>query len=321
MNQVQDPMSDTEESRRLPERPRVLILANLAKEEVVEALADFRPWLVERAEIVAEPDICELTSERAAELPEADLAIVLGGDGTMLAQARKMVALGVPLLGINFGKLGFLAEFTIDDVKLHWDEVLCGGCRVSERLMLEAMVFPAGAPRWGEGAGDDLSGMPEPVFRSIAMNDAVITAGPPYRMIDLDLAIEPRRSLHSSVQFAGDGVIIATPSGSTAYNLSAGGPILSPGIDGVVISALAPQSLAFRPIVFHARCEAWLTVLRANAGTTLVIDGQDSATIAEGQQLLVRQHGSRVRLIHNPDHNYWTMLSYKMRWAAQPRRR
>ncbi|QDU71914.1 NAD(+)/NADH kinase [Mucisphaera calidilacus] len=314
-----DQMRNDERYQSLPERPRVIILANLAKEEVVSALAAFRPWLLERGEIVAEPDITTMSPEVASGLPEADLGIVLGGDGTMLAQARHLVNADVPLLGINFGKLGFLAEFTIEDVQHHWERLIAGGCRVSRRLMIEAMVFPEGAPRWGSEGGDDP--MPEPVFRCTAMNDVVITAGPPYRMIDLDLAIEPERSQQSAVRFTGDGVIIATPSGSTAYNLSAGGPIVSPGIDGLVISALAPHSLAFRPIVFQSRCDVWVEMLRSNEGTTLVIDGQHSSRLAEGQQVLVRSHPSRVRLIHNPDHNYWTMLSYKMRWAVQPRRR
>ncbi|MEQ9454517.1 MAG: NAD(+)/NADH kinase [Phycisphaeraceae bacterium] len=319
MTQTQDPMTDPRDVSPLPERPLVIILANLEKSDVAEALESFRPWLSERALIVAEPDICSLNQDQAASLPKADLAIVLGGDGTMLAQSRNLADIDIPLLGINFGKLGFLAEFTIEDVKQHWDALIAGSCSATQRLMIEALVYPANAPKWG--GQDGLAAMPQPVFRSIAMNDVVITAGPPYRMIDLDLAIEPRRTLHSSVQFGGDGLIIATPSGSTAYNISAGGPILSPGIDGLVISALAPQSLAFRPIVFNASCEVWVQVLRANEGTTLVIDGQKLSPLADGQQLLVRRHTSRVRLIHNPDHNYWTMLSYKMRWAAQPRRR
>lgn len=303
----------------LPERPRVIILANRAKDEVVEALESFRPWLKEHAEVVAELDAVSLTPEGVSGLGDADLGIVLGGDGTMLAQSRNLVELGVPLLGINFGKLGFLAEFTIEDVIHHWDHLVGGRCRVSDRLMIEALVYPEGAARWGGEEGDEP--MPEPTFRSIAMNDVVITAGPPYRMIDLDLAIEPQRSQQSAVRFTGDGVIVATPSGSTAYNLSAGGPIVSPGIEGLVVSALAPHSLAFRPIVFNARCEVWIEVLRANEGTTLVIDGQDSSSLGVGHQVLIRRYPARVRLIHNPDHNYWTMLSYKMRWAVQPRRR
>jgi NAD+ kinase len=275
------------ETAEIGEHPRVIILANRSKEQVTAALESFRPWLAERAEIVAEPHVYELGDD-AASLPAADLALVLGGDGTVLAQARVLVDLQVPLLGINFGKLGFLAEFSIDDVKKHWDRITCGNCRQSRRMMMRVLAFEAGAPEFNGdtiGPSCDIGEMPEPVFDTLAMNDAVVTAGPPYRMIEIELAIEPKVSGTSAATFSGDGVIVATPSGSTAYNIAAGGPIVSPGIDGMIVSAICPQSLAFRPIVFDANCAVWLLMHRANPGTTLVIDGQKSCSIEPGMQV------------------------------------
>ena len=304
------------------ERPRLIILANKSKKQVTQALASFRPWLTERAEIVAEPDVYDL-GEDATSLPAADLAMVLGGDGTVLAQARVLVDLQVPLLGINFGKLGFLAEFSIEDVKKHWDRITRGECRQSQRMMMRVMAFASGAPEFAGDGGVprcDGSDMPPPVFDTLAMNDAVVTAGPPYRMIEIELAIEPGVSGTSAATFSGDGVIVATPSGSTAYNVAAGGPIVSPGIDGMVVSAICPQSLAFRPIVFHAECAVWLLMHRANPGTTLVIDGQKSCSIDPGMQVMITKHRRTLPLIHNPDLNYWKMLAQKMHWAARPRR-
>ena len=307
-------------------RPRVIILANKSKEPVTRALESFRPWLGERARIVAEPDVYDLGEHDASALPAADLAMVLGGDGTVLAQARLLVDLQVPLLGINFGKLGFLAEFSVDDVKRHWDRIVARGCRMSRRMMMRVAAYEAGAPEFGgDGNGRDDPGcdareMPEPVFDTLAMNDAVVTAGPPYRMIEIELAIEPGVSGTSAATFSGDGVIVATPSGSTAYNVAAGGPIVSPGIDGMVVSAICPQSLAFRPIVFNATCAVWLLMHRANPGTTLVIDGQKSCAIEPGMQVMITKHDYTLPLIHNPDLNYWTMLARKMHWAARPRR-
>jgi NAD+ kinase len=297
------------------EHPRVLVLANRQKEGVAEAVEDLRPWLAERTSVVRELDAAELTPQVAGELPAADLALVLGGDGTFLSQARLMIDTGVPLLGINFGKLGFLAEFTIDALKRHWDCITCGQCRMSPRMMLDVAVFDRDAPQWGNAGA-----MPEPIFAAGAMNDVVVTAGPPFRMIELELAIEPTVSQTSATSFSGDGVIVATPTGSTAYNLAAGGPIVSPGIDGVCVSPLCPQSLAFRPIVYSAHCETWLAVHRANEGTTLVIDGQRSTKLVAGQQVRITKHPSDVLLVHNPDWNYWTMLAHKMHWAAHPRR-
>ena len=297
------------------EKPRVLILANHGKDNVTEALNELRPWLVERATLATEVDTSELTAERTASLPAADLALVMGGDGTFLSQARLLVDTGVPLLGINFGKLGFLAEFTIEALKRHWDCLVAGDCRMSARMMLDVAVFPPGAPEWGQGGA-----MPAPVFETVVMNDVVLTAGPPFRMIEMELAIEPSLSHASATTFTGDGVIVATPSGSTAYNLAAGGPIVTPGIEGICVSALCPQSLAFRPIVYNANCETWIGVHRANEGTTLVIDGQRSSHIVAGQQVRITRHPQDLNLVHNPDWNYWSMLAHKMHWAARPSR-
>lgn len=307
----------------MPDRPRVLLLCNRGKPHVNEALTEFRPWLAEHADIVGDYGTREVTAESASSLPDADLAVVLGGDGTLLSQARVMVERGVPILGINFGKLGFLAEFSIEDVKNHWPLIASGSSRVSERIMLEVAVYPAGAPQWGGlNGGTDVTPepMPEPVFTGTALNDAVIIAGPPFRMVEIELIIEPAWSRQSATIFTGDGVVVSTPSGSTAYNLSAGGPIISPGIDGMCVSALNPQSLAFRPIVFSGQCDAWMHLHRGNEGTALVLDGQDSVPLEVGQQVRVKKYAKTLSLIHNPELSYWTMLSHKMHWAARPRR-
>ena len=298
-----------------PDRPRVMILANKLKTAVNQALVEFRPWLADRARIVAEPDITRLTGETAAELPEADLAVVLGGDGTLLGQARHVVDREMPLLGINFGKLGFLAAFTIEDVEQHWDRIADGTCLMSDRLMIDVLVFDAEAA----DCRSDRLDMSHLKARSLGMNDAVVTAGPPYRMIELELGIDPIGPLASTTSFSGDGVIIATPSGSTAYNLSAGGPIVTPGIDALCITPNCPHSLAFRPLVVNAGCGITIRIISTNVGTALSIDGQVSVDLDTGDQVFVRRHPRRLRLLENPSENYWKTLADKMRWAARPR--
>lgn len=295
---------------------RVIILANRLKSPVTKALNDFRPWLAQRAQIVAEIDINSFDSHLSNTVPKADLAIILGGDGTMLAQARQMLEHGIPMLGVNFGKLGFLAEFSLDDLKSHWPRIAAGQCRTTRRLMVNVYAFGSGTPEFGSNGGS----LPPHKFHSVAMNDAVITAGPPFRMIELELAIEPEVSRTSATSFRGDGVIVSTPSGSTAYNMAAGGPIVSPGIAALSVCAICPQSLAFRPIVVNAQCDVWLRMVRANEGTTLMIDGQVSVKLETGDQVLIRRHPQTLQLIHNPDLNYWQMLAKKMQWAARPRR-
>lgn len=308
----------------MPDRPRVLLLCNLGKPHVTEALETFRPWLMEHAQIVGEFGTRELSRDNADQLPQADMALVLGGDGTLLSQARVLVERGIPILGINFGKLGFLAEFSVEDVKKHWPLIASGKARMTQRIMLEVLVYPVGSPQWGGtngGTGHEPPAMPKPVFQGIALNDAVIVAGPPYRMVEIELIIEPQWSRESATTFTGDGVVVSTPSGSTAYNLSAGGPIISPGIDGMCVAPLNPQSLAFRPIVFSGQCDCWMHLHRANEGTALVLDGQDTIPLSVGQQVQVKKYAKTLSLIHNPELNYWAMLSHKMHWAASPRRR
>jgi len=282
---------------------RVVLLSNTSKPAVVDALATFRPWLSQRAEIVLDTDS---RAEKKIDAERVDLVIVLGGDGTLLAQARRAVDLGAPIVGVNLGKLGFLAEFSLDELKAQWDLVSGNRCPIDERVMIDATVFAPG--------GD------EPTFRSLAMNDCVITAGPPYRMIELELTIGPDRRKSGGTVFGGDGVIVATPTGSTAYNASAGGPIVAPDVEAIVVTPICPQSLAFRSILAHGNDEVAIKLHQANQGTTLVIDGQVQHPMETGSVLRIRTYDKRIRLVTNPAVGYWKRLAKKMHWAARPRK-
>jgi len=291
-------------------------LANKAKAPVAGAVEQLRPWLATRARLVADVELDQLiTDSKAAQLPPADLAIVLGGDGTMLSLAQHAAAHDLPILGVNFGKLGFLAEFSLEELQRHWEAIVAGRCRTSRRLMLEARVYQADA----EPCLVDQLDTSRCKFTAIGLNDAVITAGEPFRTIDIQLAINPSQEQTSVTNCSGDGMIVSTPSGSTAYNLSAGGPIVSPGIDAFCITPICPHSLAFRPIVVSADDGVCLRILGANVGTALVIDGRISVKIEVGEQVFIRRYAKPLTLIHNPELNYWKMLATKMHWAARPR--
>lgn len=293
-------------------RPRVLLLINSGKEPVMRALQTFRPWLDEHADVVGQFETC-CTPEGEGELPDADVAMVLGGDGTFLSQARLLVDRGIPMLGINFGKVGFLAEWDIEFVQRHWASIACGGCRVTHRILMDVSVYGPEVPLYETHSV-------EPLSTHLAMNDAVINAGPPYRVCEFDLVIEPAEVRQPAVTIAGDGIVVSTPSGSTAYNLSAGGPIVSPGVEALMITALSPYTLAFRPIVFDADADVWVTLTRGNDGTALVIDGQAADVLEEGSHVHIRRHNNKLTLIQNPELTYWSMLSHKMRWAVRPRK-
>jgi len=296
-------------------RPRVIILANASKRGVAEALEAFRPWLRERAELVAEPDTRHFDRAAAGGLPEADLVLVFGGDGTMIAQARHLVDLELPMIGINFGKLGFLAEFQLEDVKTYWDALARGELRRSQRVMLEVMVFEPGA---ADCRVDRLDATHRR-YHGLAANDVVLAAGPPFRMIEIEMAFDPTLEGGDGTVVSGDGVIVATPSGSTAYNLAAGGPIVSPEVDAFCVTPICPHSLAFRPTILHADSAILLRLRGANEGTTLVIDGQESLHLAEQEQVFLRRHEKTIHLLRNPRRSYWEMLAHKLHWAARPR--
>jgi NAD+ kinase len=162
-----------------------------------------------------------------------------------------------------------------------------------------------------------------PRFEGMALNEAVITAGPPYRMINLAFSIDE----HPGPTISGDGVIISSPLGSTAYNLSAGGPILAPSVDGFAITPIAAHSLSVRPVVVPGNSRIEIQALKVNnetpeqpgSGTTLVLDGQVQAPVFPGDRIHLSRHSSSVRFVQNPRSDYWSRLIGKMNWSAAPK--
>jgi NAD+ kinase len=255
-----------------------------------------RPVLQEHAVIAAECDAGPTPLESSYD---ADYAIAIGGDGTLITQARRVVDFGILLIGVNIGRLGFLAEFDVDSLVEHAASVFSGRAAVQEHMLLAMDV--------NDARGNVLSS-------HIAMNDGVVTAGEPYRMIELSLNIDGA----AGPTLNGDGVVVATPVGSTAYNVSAGGPIVHPRLEAIAITPLAAHSLAFRPIVVRADSELRIQVLRANEGTSLVADGRVVAQLENGQSIAFRRYHTKVKLVLNPATTYWRILLDKLRWAVTP---
>ncbi len=281
----------------------VLLIVNRDKPKAVAALDQIRALIDRHGAIAGEIDADD---SPITDTNGADLLMVLGGDGTLLAQARRCVDLGLPLMGVNFGRLGFLAEF--DEAALErCAEDLLGEkpLPISERMMLHASITRSGGSA--------------PAFESIALNDCAITAGPPYRVIEIGLALDG----NGGPNIRGDGVVVSTPAGSTAYSLAAGGPIVAPGVNGISITPIAAHSLSFRPMVAPGEVQIDLTLLEANrdngcGGTTLVLDGQIQTPLENGDAVTIRQHDRRLRLVSNPESTFWRTLVRKMQWASTP---
>lgn len=286
---------------------RLVIVANLTKPQVRKAMDELIPWIRQRAEVVA------VDTDFSLDLMQIDMDVVLifGGDGTLLATARRLHGRQVPMMGVNFGRLGFLASFTPQQFREHFEKLVSGNLPITARLTLEASVIDADVPC---NLTDAVEVAAKRRFVSTALNDAVVTAGAPFRLIELLISPES----DPGVRLVGDGVIVATPSGSTAYSVSAGGPILSPSIGAICITPICPQSLSFRPIVVSSQSKVLITATRVNPGTTLFCDGQQSTSIRAGDKIVIQRAAKDALLIENPHASEWRTLAEKLNWAANP---
>ena len=287
---------------------RVFVVANLDKPKVRPALAELRPWLQRHVELVGveEGEKCDLSEA------SADLILILGGDGTLLSVARRLEGRPVPLMGVNFGRLGFLSSFTPDNFRKYLERFLQSGLPIRHRQMLEANVLPAGTlyDRQQHEESCKLSR-----FTATALNDAVITAGPPFHMIELEISADSE----GGIRYFGDGVIVATASGSTAYNVSAGGPIISADVEAFCITPICPHSLSFRPVVVASDTTVRILASKVNEGTTLFCDGQAMAKLGQGDVVVVRRGKHDALLVEDPDAREWRSLAEKLNWASSPR--
>jgi NAD+ kinase len=272
---------------------RVLVLGNANRPGVQSEAESLLPFLNAHCNVVA----FDLTQERDLSQSAADLAVVLGGDGAILRAARQMGYRQIPVLGINLGKLGFLAELNPEEVRTHLPRVLAGDYSVTNHLMFECVLDTSRGRQ-----------------TLLGLNEVVIQAGPPFHMIDLDLEIDGEQVS----TFSGDGLIVSTPIGSTAHNLSAGGPILGQELDAFVVTPICPHLLANRPVVDSADKVHVITVRRSTDGMALIVDGQEVIPIAEQDRITIRRAPTRFQLVRVAGHGYFQALREKLRWGAPP---
>ncbi len=293
---------------------RIALAANSDKVDAVAAAQVLLQTLTTAAGSAHEVRLIPVISRADFDAFDPDMLILLGGDGTILQAARFITGMRAALVGINFGKLGYLASFTAEEFKGQLTHILSGQLRISERLMLEGTIFdlPESA---GAAKGHGISEPAKPAFQCAALNDVVINAGIPFRMVQLTIMIDG----HDTTTFRGDGLIVSTSSGSTGYNLSAGGPLISPDLNAIVITPICAHSLSFRPVVVPDHTEIRITPLRVNTGTHVSFDGQVAQPLVAGQYVVVRRSKKPLRLVENPAMSHWCMLASKMHWAQSPR--
>lgn len=277
-------------------KPKLIIFGDPKRRYAAEAVDDFVRFADDRAPIIAN---CFHRSCSIDVLKEADFAVVFGGDGTILSAARELSETDVPVIGVNVGKLGFLAEFSAEEIKQLFDRITTDKSLIEKRMMLRCGIESNGGEKFG----------------STAINDVVIAAGAPFNMIELKMTVQDQ----ALARCTGDGIIISTPTGSTAYNLSAGGPILSADLSAIVITPLCPHSLSFRPIVINADSIVEIQPIRVNKGTTINLDGQVSHKLQIGDVVKIQRHPGSFLVVNNPMRTQWDTLAGKLNWAEKPK--
>jgi NAD+ kinase len=289
-----------------------VVLADGRKPAVLELLSELQPWLAERLQhVTVIEDVQSFDASDAAKLLRSgsapELAIVLGGDGSILSAVGAFAEHPVPTLGINLGRVGFLASAENKEWREALDQVLAGRCMRERRMRLSVELCPG--PDGNGGA------------QAVALNDSVITRGAMRGMLTIALRV----GTHWVTNYRADGIVVATPSGSTAYSLASGGPVLAPAMQGIVVTPISPQALAHRPIVLDTESELSFALTGATGASgepdaqweaDLVVDGRSVATMRAGDVLRIQRHPVPYVLLSPPGLDPYKRLRDRLGWRG-----
>ena len=286
---------------------RVALIGRYASPALAEPLTGLARFLAARGhDVVLDAETARFTpvpgyrTALATALGEqADVAVVLGGDGTMLSIARQLASFGVPLIGVNQGRLGFLTDIPLADMEPMLAAILDGAFIEERRTMLQA----------------DVGNASDPGTRALALNEVVVSRGAMGGMIDLEIEIDGR----FAYAMRADGIIVATPTGSTAYALSAQGPIVHPQVAAVLLVPVAPHALTNRPITIAETSEIVVTLGRGKEAAVHA-DGQAHFPLAEGERVRIVRAEHPARFLHPDGHDHFAMLREKLHWGETPER-
>jgi NAD+ kinase len=281
------------------------IISRPRREDIARVVPPLMEWLrAHGAEVVCDSETAGCIGALAGqtrkreELPnQSDLLIVLGGDGTLLSAARLAAERGVPILAVNLGGLGFLTTVSQDELYLILDEIFSNKHRVSERVMLEAEIFRGGSV----------------IRRQIALNDAVLNKAALARIMDLELHVDGEYV----TTYKADGLILSTPTGSTAYSLAAGGPIVYPIVEAFVVTPICPHTLTNRPLVIPDSAKVEIDFQAGDDAVFLTLDGQVGIELLRGDHIVVRKAPEKLRLVRPAKKTYFQILRNKLKWGER----
>jgi NAD+ kinase len=280
---------------------RIGIIAKQGKPEAIQVVKELVTWLKDRkVECFVEPEMAKVVPHPSldkVEMPLAvDVVVVLGGDGTLLAASRALQKKQVPILGVNLGGLGFLTEITLAELYPMLESILQGVYKTDERMLLEAQV-------WRKEKQIDAF---------IVLNDVVINKGALARIIELETMVDNAYL----TTFRADGLIIATPTGSTGYSLSAGGPIVYPSLQSIIITPICPHNVTNRTIIVRQEAVISTTLCSGDQEVFLTLDGQVGFKMAPYDRVQVNKGEGSVMLIKSPSRGYFEVLRQKLMWGA-----
>ena len=280
------------------------LIANLKREGGREAVEQLVKWAAESDNELLLCDALDLEVVRGLRLVSknelssaVDIVVSMGGDGTLLAAARRAGPAGIPLLGINLGSLGFLTQLSPKQLIPSLDAIVLGNYQTENRMLLKVDIANG-----------------EEIESPYALNDVVIDNGPVSRLIDINMQVNGEEV----VSYRADGLIFATPTGSTAYSLAVGGPILHPTMEAIIVSPISSFSLSTRPMVISGRDTIEISIHSDHDVAGLTLDGQVMVNLKNGDKVRIRRAGFDIKLIAFPDRSFYRVLKSKLHWGYRP---
>lgn len=275
---------------------RVLIIANVKKTAALPLVGTMQEYFSSQAILC---DVCHTEGDDSSIHihQDTDLVITLGGDGTVLYCARYIQDLGIPILAVNFGTFGYITEISVDEWKEAFEQYVSGQSRISRRLMIRVSVYRDGKKLW----------------QAHGLNEMVVTSSGMSKVVSLDLTVN---QTHAGF-FRADGMIIATPTGSTGYSLAAGGPILDADLSALIVTPVCPFTLSNRPLVVNGESQMTLDIpFGQRTDLVLTVDGQQLCPLEEGDKIVVEKSRSRALLITSGRRNYIDVIREKLNWSG-----
>ncbi len=270
---------------------KVWLACNPQKEKAIQAVKELKKYFSKRK-------IAVMAGQKLKKnLGANDLVVALGGDGTLLRVARAVAGCNVPVLGVNLGGLGFLTEVTLQEVYKTLDKILQGHVSIEKRMMLKAEVW-RGKKKLGE---------------CLALNDVVVNASKEARVVSLDLSIDNK----PVANYIADGLIVSTPTGSTAYTLSAGGPIVYPDMELIIVTPICPHMLTLRPLIVSAEKSITISMKTDHQVGNVTMDGQVAVPVKLNDVIVVKKADEKLLLITSPYKNYFEVLRTKLKWSER----